>query len=76
MKIEAQVIKIDEFTSKKGTHCAVIWCSIPGALLPMFKVFVFDDESIAKAKTAASAKSVLLFGIGAGSDLVPRLEVL
>lgn len=75
MKIEATIFKVDTFTSKKGTHCGVLWISIPGATLPMFKVFVFDDASIAKAQQACTADHKLSFVIGAGSDLVPRLEL-
>lgn len=76
MKIEVVVLKVNEFTSKKGTQCACIWAQIKGGMLPMYKIFVFDDASIAKAKSALASGAPLLFGIGAGSDMVPRLEIL
>ena len=79
LKIKVQVLKVDEFISKKGTSCAYVWCHIDGGMLPMFKLFVYeskDNNPIAKAKEALQRNTPLLCGIGCGSDLNPRLEVI
>lgn len=74
MEFQASVIRVDRFTSKKGTMCAWVWISLPNNPMP-YKILVYVAEQISKAETCCNKKLPLTLRIGSGSDLVARLEV-
>lgn len=74
MEFQCSVIRVDRFTSKKGTECAWVWISLPKNSMP-YKILVYVKESISKAETCCNQKLPITIRIGSGSDLVARLEV-
>lgn len=75
MEFQCSVIRVDRFTSKKGTECAWVWISLPKNPMP-YKILVYVKESISKAETCYNQKLPITIRIGSGSDLVARLEVV
>lgn len=70
MKIPCKIMRIDEFTSKKGNKCAFVWCVVAGVTMP-FRILAYRDlEKIPQVNSDA------YLTITADNQLMGKLELV